>query len=237
MIRVLIVEDDPMVAEFNKRYLARLEGFSLAGTVHNVENAKDLLEQQKVDLILLDLYMPNQNGIELLKYLREHDRPIDTILITAASEVDKIQTALRYGASDYLIKPFEFDRFSQALEKYKGKFHFFNSSDMVRQKELDEKVLTMAPFSLDESNSALPKGVTRSTLQSVFHVIKARESYPFSTEDIAEETNISRVSIRKYLKFLTDIHVLDETLTYGIGRPVYLYTFKKDHKEKMKAYL
>lgn len=237
MIRVLIVEDDPMVAEFNKRYLDRLTGFSLAGIVPNVKAAIELLEQQKVDLILLDVYMPNQNGLELLKYLREHDRPIDTILITAASEVDKIQTALRYGASDYLIKPFEFDRFSQALEKYKEKFHFFHSSQNARQYELDEKVLATPPKSLDGPSQTLPKGVTKSTLLSVFDVIEAKGNTPFSTEDIAEETNISRVSIRKYLKFLADIDVLEETMTYGVGRPVYLYTYKKENEEKMKAYI
>ncbi|WP_409304046.1 response regulator [Peribacillus sp. SCS-155] len=228
MIKVLIVEDDPMVAEFNKRYLSEVEGYTLAGVVHNVADTIDFIQNKQVDLILLDFYMPGANGLELLSYIREHNIPSDVILITAASDTEKIQSALRMGAVDYLIKPFEFERLNQALLNYKEKFQFFTNNSFVNQEELDERVLNSEQKSSGELVEALPKGLTRTTLQVVMDVIKERGTGPFSTEDIAERTYISRVSVRKYLKFLTDLGVLEESLTYGIGRPVYLYSLKAD---------
>lgn len=237
MIKVLIVEDDPMVAEFNKRYLKEVEGFSLSGTVHNVKDAIDFLHKNHVHLILLDVYMPGSNGLELLSFIREQKIATDVILITAASDADKIQTALRYGAVDYLIKPFEFERFNQALMQYKEKFHFFAKNEVIRQKELDESIFQSNLKPSGESMNDLPKGLTNSTLQAVVNVIKAKGSSQFSTDEIAESTYISRVSVRKYLKFLTDLGVLEESLTYGIGRPVYLYSLKEDKLNMLNLYL
>lgn len=237
MIKVLIVEDDPMVAEFNKRYLAKLEGFQLAGVAHNVDDAKDLMDRQEVDLLLLDIYMPKQNGLELLKYIRKQEKAIDTILITAASDGEKIKMALRYGAADYLIKPFEFDRFKQALENYKVKANFLNTNLHVRQKDLDEKILSKVQREKSGTSLPLPKGVSKNTLHRVLDVIKGKNDLPFSTEDIADETNISRVSIRKYLKFLVELGILEQSLTYGIGRPVYLYKYKKGQEDRIKNWL
>lgn len=226
MIKVLIVEDDLMVAELNKRYLMEVDGFQHRGSVHTVDAAIDFINKEKVDLILLDVYMPGANGLELLSFIREQKLEVDVILITAASETDKIQTALRYGAVDYLIKPFEFERFQQALGQYKNKHEFFHQHQSVRQKDLDEKILGPEQREQVDSSENLPKGLTKSTLQVVIQVIQKRGSTSFSTDEIAEETGISKVSIRKYLKYLADTEFLEESLTYGIGRPVYLYTWK-----------
>ncbi|RBW71155.1 response regulator [Bacillus taeanensis] len=237
MIRVLIVEDDPMVAEFNKRYLEEIDGFLLAGIVHSVHDALQVINEQEIDLILLDVYMPGKNGLELLASIREQEKEIDVILITAASDVDKVQTALRYGAVDYLIKPFEFDRFYQALNSYKEKYYFFNKQKQVKQEDIDQKLLRKDKKTPLESVNTLPKGLTKSTLKVVVNVIAAIDKPLFSTEEIAEQADISRVSVRKYLKFLTDINVLEETLTYGIGRPVYLYTYNQSQYSTLKKYL
>ena len=93
MIRVLIIEDDPMVAEFNKRYLQEVKGFTLAGIVHTVKAAMEYLKSEQVDLILLDVYMPGATGLELLRFIREKNILIDVILITAAADKENIQTA------------------------------------------------------------------------------------------------------------------------------------------------
>ncbi|MCM3693640.1 response regulator [Neobacillus niacini] len=228
MIKVLIVEDDPMVAEFNKRYLKEMKGFHLSGIVHNVRDARDFLSKEQVNLLLLDVYMPGANGLELLHFIREQKIAVDVILITAAADTEKIQTALRLGAVDYLIKPFEFERFNQALAKYKEKYAFFEKSRIFNQEELDERILHSDQRPSGELIIELPKGLTSSTLQVIIDVIKSKEGSLFSTDDIAESTLISRVSVRKYLKYLTQLGVLEESLTYGIGRPVYFYTLKKD---------
>jgi two-component system, CitB family, response regulator MalR len=237
MIKVLIVEDDPMVAEFNRRYLKEMNGFFLSGIVHNVGDAKEFLNIEKVNLILLDVYMPGTNGLELLHFIREQKMAVDVILITAAADAEKIQTALRLGAVDYLIKPFEFERFNQALMQYKEKYAFFEKKQVFNQEELDDRLLHCDQRPSGEAINDLPKGLTSSTLQNIIHVIKSKEGSLFSTDDIAESTYISRVSVRKYLKYLTHLGVLEESLTYGIGRPVYFYTLKKDKLNQLNIYL
>lgn len=237
MIKVLIVEDDPMVAEINKRYLHDMKGFRLTGLVHTVKDAIDFLQKETVELILLDVYMPGDNGLVLLKYIREHHLEIDVILITAAGEKDKIQTALRLGAVDYLIKPFEFDRFQQALLRFQDKYLFFANHGVLKQEDLDDRILSTEHTQMEEPIIDLPKGLTSSTLQVVVEVLKAKGTNPFSTDDISESTYISRVSVRKYLKFLTQLGVLKESLTYGIGRPVYLYTLQVEKLNQVDMYL
>ncbi len=123
MIKVLIVEDDPMVAALNKQYVEQMDGFTLSGTAANTDEAIGHMAQIKIDLILLDVYMPGLNGIDFLRQIREQNEDVDVILITAASEMEQIQQSLRLGAIDYLIKPFEFDRFQEALTRYKNNYY------------------------------------------------------------------------------------------------------------------
>ncbi|WP_163538578.1 response regulator [Gracilibacillus sp. YIM 98692] len=233
MINVLIVEDDPMVAEFNKRYLSKVDGFQVIEIVHSVDEAAKVMEREDIQLMLLDVYMPGKNGIELLSMVREKNLPIDVILITAASDVDKIQSALHYGAVDYLIKPFEFTRFKQALLRYKEKSEVLKQKENLDQKELDQTLWSTDKEKMKEPK-ALPKGLTKSTLLIIMDTIKEKKS--FSTDEISEITNISRVSVRKYLMFLVEIEVLEETLVYGIGRPVYRYSYQ-GNTEALDPYL
>ncbi|PTI74901.1 response regulator [Staphylococcus succinus] len=236
MIHVLIVEDDPMVAQLNKQFIEKIDGYDLVAITHNVSAAITTIAQTHVDLILLDVYMPEQNGLSLLTYIREHHLKIDAILITAASDVDQIQKAFRYGAMDYLIKPFEFERFKKSLLQYKEKLKFYNDNQSVSQSALDNELFNKKSTSSD-SNGNLPKGLTKGTLQSIVNKVNHSGKTEFSTDEIAEIANISRVSVRKYLKFLADIDVLEETLTYGIGRPVYLYHFKQENLHFLNEYV
>ena len=127
MINVLIVEDDPMVARFNQRYLEEINGFHLIGISNSIEDAMEKVSELQVDLILLDVYLPGkQTGMDLLDQIRKEQRDIDVLLITAASEVENIQSALRMGVVDYLIKPFEFERFKKALTSYRESTHMLS---------------------------------------------------------------------------------------------------------------
>ena len=108
MVEVLIVEDDPMVAQLNKKYLQMLPGFNLASVVSNGEQALHFIHDNHIDLLLLDVFMPKLNGLELLKYIRISYPKIDIIMVTAACNTNDIQTALRLGVIDYIVKPFTF---------------------------------------------------------------------------------------------------------------------------------
>jgi two-component system, CitB family, response regulator MalR len=236
MIKVLIVEDDPMVAKFNQIYLQDIPGFDLAGVATTINHAKEVLSKCKVDLILLDVFMPgNETGMDLLEEIRLKQYETDVILITAASEVENIQAALRMGVVDYLIKPFEFERFSKALTSYRKTTQIFENQATIGQNELD-LLLKKDVLSLS-GNASLPKGLTSRTLSIIYEEIKKLGEKSFSTDELAEVMTISRVSIRKYLKFLHEIGVVDESLNYGIGRPVYQYKLNKQNGVRLRNYL
>ncbi|WP_339147465.1 MULTISPECIES: response regulator [unclassified Sutcliffiella] len=235
MIKVLILDDDPMVAEFNKRYLEELDGFALVDIVHTPDAAQNVLQKKEVDLLLLDNFMPGKTGLELMRNLRAAQARLDVIFITAASDAQTIQSALSYGAFDYLIKPFEFDRFKQALLRYKDKWTLLSNQHVFNQIELDQRILHQKHQAIEAES--LPKGLTKATLKVVMDAIQLKKSDSFSTEDIAEITQISRVSIRKYLKFLKSIGVLGERMTYGtIGRPIYQYVYKEMNVDVLSKY-
>lgn len=238
-IKVLIVEDDPMVAKFNRHYVEQVEGFEFAGWASSGDDALNKLEEQEVDLILLDIYMPHTNGLQLLSSLRELGSKVDIIVISAASDNSSIRTALQHGAVDYLIKPFEFARFQAALSAYREDYPLMHR-EHLSQEQLD-KLLRHSAQGTEEDRAAaltLPKGLAEGTLESIWNTIKLLQSPVFSTEDISSQAPISRISVRKYLAFLTEAGILEMELSYGaVGRPVYMYKVKPEGHEKISKYI
>lgn len=235
MINVLIVEDDPMVAEINKRYLSQIDGFQLAATANSVEEAINLLKKEKIQLILLDIFMPGKLGLELLPYLRKNELEIDVIIISAASDLERIKKALRHGVVDYLIKPFEFERFHVALTTYLEKTRITYKRESISQQELDSLLLHR-----DETVTVeeLPKGLTKDTLRQIWDAIQKLKEAPFSTDDVANVVGISRVSARKYLNFLKELEILEVKVIYGtIGRPVYQHEYNQWKEHLIKNFL
>lgn len=219
MIRVLIVEDDPMVAELNRRYLERLDGFCLAGMVRNAPDALELLHHREVDLVLLDIFMPGTNGLELLSSIRQARLGVDVILVTAARDSVSLQTALRHGAVDYLIKPFQFSRFQFALQAYRRRVRLLDQT-ALSQEDLDSHLF---PSRDAAEEGELPKGLDRNTLKIVWDAIRTR-SDEFTVEDLSQQVTLSHVSLRKYLRHLQALDLLAVETTYGsIGRPVSRY--------------
>ena len=118
-IRLLIVEDDQRISELHRRFVEKTPGFAVVGVANTLEAASEMVELLEPELILLDLFFPEGSGLDLLRALRAGERRIDVILITAAREVGTLQEALHGGAFDYLVKPVYFDRFQEALAKYR----------------------------------------------------------------------------------------------------------------------
>lgn len=238
MIKVLIVEDDPMVAALNRQYVEKVDGFIVSGTAENTDQATRFLAETEVDLILLDIHMPGKSGIDFLGWVREQKQDLDVILITAASEIAQIQQALRLGAADYLIKPFEFSRFQEALLQYQKSHVQLWDKNRINQQELD-RLLGRKNAAVAEipAVQAVPKGLTKTTLHTINDVIMLNRTATFSTDDLAKNVNISRVSVRKYLKFLAEINYLQEDLIYGVGRPIYQYRLNPDGVHRLEPYL
>lgn len=223
MIDVLIVEDDPMVAELNKKYLQMISGFNLIANVANGEQALHFLHDNRIDLILLDVFMPKLNGLELLQHIRISYPKIDIIMVTAACNTSEIQTALRLGVIDYIVKPFTFDRLCTALITYQERIRLLSSSKILNQHQLDDRIFAK-PVS---NNKGLPKGIDIQTLQTVRDAILKCQS-DFSMSDIVESIPLSRISLKKYLDYLEDLGELESHLTYlSVGRPVKRYLYQK----------
>ncbi len=219
MIKVIIVEDDPMVVAINQDYLQRVQGFSLEGTCNNADECLEYLEKNNVDLILLDVYMQGITGLELLSVLHKKYPKVDVIMITAARSSAEIQKALHLGVIDYLMKPFQFERFQAALIAYQERFRLLHSA-----KELDQDVLDQRIFIHKKAET--PKGISEETLQHIKENF-VQTGKACSLKDLEEVTGLSRVSLKKYLTYLEQSGEIFSRLEYpDIGRPIRLYSWK-----------
>ena len=215
-MRVLIIEDDPMVAMIHKEYFKKKELTNNLNHVTSLETAKDYLKKNNVDLIVLDNYLTDGQGVEFLPELKGY--PI--IMITAANDVQTVEAALSNGVVDYLVKPFTYERFSQAIDKVQDYVNLL-SKEKINQDLIDE-YLNSGRIEEDEDN--LPKGLSRITLKKVLEAIKHHNS-GFTTQQIADKLDISRITIRKYLNHLVNINILSEDAEYYTsGRPVSVFT-------------
>jgi CitB family two-component system response regulator MalR len=238
VIRVLLVEDDPMVAELNRIYVGRVEGFEVAATAGNGQEALELLRRRPVDLVLLDVFMVGPTGLELLAQIRALDLDVDVILVTAARDTRTIGRALKLGAVDYLIKPFEFERLQQALETYREAHRLMQAEGALSQSDLDRSL--GRPRSGPAPADPLPKGLDRATLATVARAITDREAADrwFTSEEVAQAIGLSRVSVRKYVEFLCGLKVLRMEPGYGtVGRPVHRFRLQPAHLGELQRYL
>ena len=217
--KILIVEDDPMVALINKRFLENMGFKDILGPLQTEEEIINVLDKENIDLILLDVYLPKKNGIDILKSLRYKKYLTDVIMITAANSVEEVKRAFAYGVTDYLVKPFEFERFEEAINKYKQKNNLLNKREALSQQDID-----VISKSLEEKIE-LPKGLNQKTLDRIMEFLKENQGKVWTLREIAYELKISNVTIKKYMDYLEDVKKVNVTLTSGnVGRPEYKYT-------------
>ena len=221
-MKILIIEDDPMVAMIHKEYFKRKEISNDLNHVSTIEEAKEFLANSDIDLIVLDNYLADGQGIEFLPELKGY--PI--IMITAANDVQTVEAALINGVVDYLVKPFTYERFSQAIDKVQDYMDLL-SKEKINQDLIDDYLNSGR---VEEEEDSLPKGLSRITLKKVLENIKEQET-GFTTQQVADALDISRITIRKYLNHLVNINVLSEDAEYYTsGRPVSVFTVVSDSK-------
>lgn len=236
MINVLIVDDDSIVAELNRLFISRVTDFHCCGIARSVHEAQALLRHlSQIDLVLLDVYMQHENGLDLLPVLRQNSLNIDVIMITSAADALTVNTALRYGVVDYLIKPFQFPRLEEALLSWRKKRDLKRGKPCYVQADIDR--LLRGGVRYQDSARRLPKGLTPQTLRLVCQWIDAHQESNFSTNELAAALQISRVSCRKYLIWLEQINILYVSNHYGLtGRPEYRYQLVAEHLTLLKHY-
>lgn len=221
---MLIIEDDPMVAEINKTFVNSVTGFTVVDTAGTAGEGMEKTISLKPELALIDVYLPDQSGISLLKELRKLNVPTDAILLTAAHDTETIECAFRYGAVDYILKPFKFQRLKMALESYTLMRMKLNTLNSLSQQEIDQLKLNRQPLMAEDGGlGEIPKGLNDLTMKQVLlYMIKSPVS--MSAEEVAEGLGLARVTARRYLEYLEAIGRVIVDLQYGsVGRPVKKY--------------
>lgn len=223
--RVLVVEDEALAAEAHAAYTARLDGFEVAGTARSAGDAMRFLQQDPaVDLILLDMHLPDGHGLALLQQLRSRGHMCDVIAVTSARDADVVRHAVAHGVVLYLLKPFTFATFRGKLEQYAAYRAQLPAHDReVAQHDVDELFGTLRPA---PGGDALPKGMGAETLRQVIEALRGGAG-PLSASEVAEVVGSSRVTARRYLEHLTDTGQVERAPRYGSsGRPVMEYRWR-----------
>jgi two-component system, CitB family, response regulator len=222
VVKVLIIEDDLQIATIHKRFVERMEGFQVIGIATDRLDAEEQLHILQPDLLLLDVFFPDMNGLDFLQYIKENNLQCDVIMITAAQELQTVSTALRKGVFDFIIKPVIYERFKQTLTNYYTFHQKLNSkyASHLSQEEIDNLVTK----SYRTENSLLPKGIDKLTLDKIIYTMKNYKD-SFTAEQLGKEIGMSRTTARRYLEFLVSNGKIEAELSYGtVGRPERVYS-------------
>ncbi|MGP3971313.1 response regulator [Streptomyces sp. 6N223] len=222
MIGVLVVDDDFMVARLHSTVVERTPGFRVVGQAHTGVQALEAVRRLRPDLVLLDIYLPDMGGLEVLRELRGggegRDADVDVLVITAAREMETVRGALRGGAVHYIIKPFEVPVLRERLRDYARRREELAALAAPAQQDVD-RVFKAAP-------SRLPKGLSEETAELVRRVLTSEDD--LSASACAERSGLSRVTARRYLEHFTATGEVTVSLRYGgTGRPERRYRLRR----------
>ncbi|MFC0507759.1 response regulator [Micromonospora costi] len=217
-IRVLVVEDEELIAEAHRAYTERVPGFRVVGVAHTAQDALRLLRrtgEDAVDLVLLDLHLPDVPGLEVCRAMRAAGSDADVLAITSARDLAMVRAAVALGVTHYLLKPFTFAAFRDKLERYAEYRRQTSAGGAVAaQHEVDRMFATLR----GTAAGTLPKGLGAQTLDTVLDVLRRRPG--LSASEVAEHAGMSRVTARRYLEHLADTGRVTRTPRYGTpGRP------------------
>ena len=219
MYQVVIVEDDPMVAMLNRRYTEKDPRFRVCRECPDGRAALEYLRAHPADLVILDMYMPQMDGLDVLRQLRAAGVSTDVIMITAASDTATVEAAMRLGVVDYLVKPFVYERFQQALDTF-CRHRQAIAGDAVSQNALDHL------FPGTASDHQPPKGVQESTLERIRACLHAAPQQGLPSDALSQRTGLSAVTVRHYVNYLVEQGEIISTVNYDTGgRPCRLYRY------------
>ncbi|MHA7277665.1 response regulator [Arthrobacter sp. Hz1] len=223
-IRVLVIEDDTITAEAHAEYVRRLDGFTLVGVAHNGSEAMTFLGSgaERVDLVLLDMNLPDIHGLDIIRRIRGAGLPTDVIAITAVRELHIVRAAISSGIVQYLIKPFTYSAFSDKLASYRSfRENLVAQASSTTQSEVDNALAALRP----PAQGSLPKGLSDETLKGVILLLK-RGGTAVSAVEVAADLALSRVTARRYLEYLADQESARRAPRYGTrGRPEFEYSW------------
>jgi two-component system CitB family response regulator/two-component system response regulator DcuR len=218
-VRVLVVEDDLRISELHKRFVDKMDDFEVVGLANTIADAQEMVEILEPDLLLLDLFFPVGNGMDLLHFMRMGKHSCDVILITAAQEIRSLQQAIHGGIFDYIVKPVFLPRFEESLRKYQDYFCKVYQGGTLEQQDVD-RLFHASLKSVVQKDRDTPKGIDALTLSKVRLVFESSAERTFNAEEIGKQIGVSRSTARRYLEYLATEGFLMADLIYGVvGRP------------------
>lgn len=228
MIQILIVEDDYRLADIHQRFLMEVDYVNIVGKALTGKEAINLASKNEIDLVLLDLYLPDMMGIEVIHELRKHKPDMDVIIISAASEKEIVGKLIRSGIFDYIIKPVIKERLTETMERYQKIQSKLLAQNIVEQGVLDNYFGISVEKELElELINTTPKGIDPLTLEKVQEIMQEIQQ-GITAEKLGERIGASRTTARRYLEFLIAQGEIIADLEYGtIGRPERIYFMNK----------
>lgn len=231
MYRVIIVEDDPVIARGTKGSVEQNSEFQVKAIFSNGQEALNYIWLNPVDLIVLDLYMPQMNGKEFLYRLRRENLLVDVIVVTAANEGEDIRDVLPFGIVDYLLKPFTTDRFNTALERFEQRHNIMNAISGLDQSGIDKMFTDHKEVDAATHQAHLmEKGLNIEHYDVLLKIMREHADQPFTAEHLAEQSKISRIAVRRYLNELIEAREITSDVVSGGKRPVMLYRLREEGK-------
>jgi response regulator of citrate/malate metabolism len=222
-IRTLVVDDDFRVAGIHAAYVAKIEGYEVAGQAHSAADALSAVDALSPELVLMDVYLPDGDGLEVVRKLLERGQHPDVIVVTAARDVSTVRTAMQLGAVHYLVKPFGFEALAERLVSYRAlRLRMCGLADEADQADVDALFgLLRAPV---PETATPPKGHSAPTLELVRDAVKSARG-DVSAAEVAETIGVSRATAQRYLTYLTKHGIVRLQLRYGsTGRPEHRYS-------------
>ena len=220
-IKTLVVEDKIELAELIAAYIGKNTYFDVVGIASSLADARFMLNRLKPELILLDNYLPDGNGIDWLRKLRtSQDTNIDVIMLTAATDAQTVTSGVRLGAFDYLIKPLALTSLNNVLHRFQDYHQTISSTLKFKQSEINRAYgVRRDSRTIDE----LPKNVDALTLQHVMELFKNTNILQTSCS-VGSMVGISKTTARRYLEYAVTMGFLEASINYGnVGRPMRHY--------------
>jgi response regulator of citrate/malate metabolism len=230
VIRVLIVDDDFMVAKVHAGFVSALDGFEVVGTASSGAQALAEVDRLRPDLVLLDIYLPDMTGLEVLRRLRAGGAGVDVIVISAARDVDSIRSALHGGVLHYLVKPFDRRSFETRLRDYAALRGELLELEEAAQPDVD-RMFGLSRGAARPPSAQTPKGIAPETMELVRRTLEEVGPDGLSASECSERTGLARVSARRYLEQLVAQQEADVRQRYGTaGRPERRFTTRPSRR-------
>ena len=224
MLRVLVVEDEPVAAAAHAEYVRRVPGFDLAAVATTGQEALRVLKHQPVDLVLLDMNLPDLHGLDIVRSMRSAGHSTDVIAVTSARDLDVVREGVSLGVVQYVLKPFVFSTLRERLESYARYRDQLAGDEVVASQQAVDRLLSQ-PRSGVTAGNPLPKGLSTESLEAVTRLL-SEAAAALSASEVAEQTSASRVTARRYLEYLCEVGLAARRQRYSpTGRPTVEYAW------------